>query len=72
MGYSTARAKLESELARAHRALYYAEAAAEDLNEPGTAEDLKQLQREVVRIAEGSLRGRPNTRSVLPGQLNLT
>lgn len=71
MGYDTQRAKLESELARAHRALYYAEEAAEALSDFGMQEDLKMLLKEVTRLGEASLRGKAR-RSQLAGQFEIS
>lgn len=52
------RARMETELARAHRALHYALEAAERLESPGDVEDIAAIQREVIRVAEFSLRDR--------------
>ena len=63
MGYTPDRARMEAALARAHRGLAQAREAAESLGDDGAAHDIHQIEREVVRVAEGSLRGRPNRRS---------
>jgi hypothetical protein len=70
MGYDLHRARMEAELSRAHRALYKARTAAEEGGIHGAAEDLHQLEREVARVAEGSLR---NSRRVhvVRGQMEL-
>lgn len=72
MGYGTNRARIESELAKAHRALYYAQEAAEREGDVGLEEDLRQLLVEVTRIAERSLRGPARAGSSMRGQLRLT
>lgn len=69
--YTTDRARLESALARAHRALFDASTAAEALNEFGTEEDLRQIMQEVTRLSEASLKGSPGRRQIA-GQLRLS
>lgn len=55
MGYSTGRAKMESELAAAHRRLWTASEAAQAMGDLGAAEDIDQILREVSRVASASL-----------------
>lgn len=62
MAYTADRARMEAALARAHRGLAAAREAAQSLGDEGAEHDIYQVEREVVRIAEGSLRGRPNKR----------
>lgn len=71
MGYSADRARMEAQLAVAHRALYRAMQAAEDAGDEGASEDLAQLLREVSRVADLSLRGKPR-RAQLKGQLEIS
>lgn len=52
------RAQFEESLARAHRALWTAKNRAEALGEFGACMDLQQMEVELVRIAEGSLKGK--------------
>jgi hypothetical protein len=49
---------MEHSLARAHRALFDAFTAAEAAGDEGAALDIGMLSAEVVRVAEGSLRGK--------------
>lgn len=56
MAYSTDRARYESELARAHRAIFNARNTALDMNDISAEQDLDQLLREVTRLAQDSLR----------------
>lgn len=56
--YDKNRARFESQLAIAHRALFNAGEAAEALNEQGALDDLIQLLGEVTRIADDSASGR--------------
>jgi hypothetical protein len=69
MGYNANRARYESSLARAHRALYYAQEAAEELRDPGAADDCAQILREISRLADASLKGK--ARPQLAGQLKM-
>jgi hypothetical protein len=71
MGYSKDRARLEAELARAHRALYYAEEAAERMEDFGMSEDLKQLQKEVTRLAQASLKDKKLRTPQIHGQMQI-
>jgi len=71
MGYSINRAAYEAALAAAHRALWRAGIAAEQLGDEGAAQDVDQLLKEVTRLAEASLKGKANARSVLSGQTSL-
>lgn len=70
MAYSQHRASLEAQLARAHRALAGARAAAEMLNEEGTIDDLYQIEREVIRVHEASLKNKPSKKPI-PGQTSI-
>lgn len=53
---------MEAALARAHRGLVQAREAAERLGDDGAAHDIHQIERELIRVAEGSLKGRANRR----------
>lgn len=70
MSYGPDRAAMEAALARAHRALTQARQHAEDMHDVGAESDILQLEREVIRVAEGSLKGhRPKPQ--LKGQLRI-
>jgi len=56
------RSRYEECLARAHRALYHAADAAEDLGDDGAAEDARQLQAEISRMMQDSLKGKKRPR----------
>jgi hypothetical protein len=71
MSYTSDRARFESELAKAHRALTYARDAAERLQSSGDVEDLVQIRNEVTRLAEGSLRGKARPVRQIKGQQQL-
>lgn len=71
MERSKARAKYETQLARAHRSLYWASVAAEELGDLGAVDDVTQIMLEVNRLTEDSLRGRKRTREPIPGQLTI-
>jgi len=75
MGYGIQRARMETHLASAHKALWRAHAAAEAMGSEGDEHDIFQLLEEVRRLSEASLRDRlraaPQTRSE-PTQLRLT
>jgi hypothetical protein len=58
MPFTTDRARFESALGRAHRALWQAADAANAFGSLGDWEDCLDLAREVLRIAEGSLKGK--------------
>jgi hypothetical protein len=65
--YGTERAAYEGALARAHRALWEASLHSFNAGDEGAATDCEQLQREVSRLAEASLKGnlrRPVSRQV--------
>lgn len=73
MPSSSQMARYESKLGRAHRALWEAHSAAEQLQLEGAASDLEMLLRELTRIGEGALSRRPG-RSVgpqIPGQTSI-
>jgi hypothetical protein len=57
MSYSFDRATLESSLARMHRSCNIAKTAADRLGEDGLWLDLQQMEVEITRLAEDSLRG---------------
>ncbi len=63
------RARLESSVARAHRAVYYAMTAAQRAGHEGAEEDLRQLLAELTRIGHGLLS--PGERRALEGQPQL-
>lgn len=67
--YTPQRAIYETQLARAHRALYKAAAAADALNDLGAEEDCHGIMAEVLRLSEDSLRGKP--RKMIRGQTSL-
>lgn len=69
MGYNASRARMESQLASAHRALFRAMEAAREDGDLGAELDLEQIMREVGRVAERSLKGK--ARKQLDGQLRL-
>jgi len=69
MRFSADRARYESALARAHKALYQAQESAEAMGDDGAAEDLRSLLRHVGVLAESSLRGK--VRKPIPGQTRL-
>lgn len=66
--YSKDRAIYESCIARAHRALWQAEQAAERMRDEGAVSDLRMLQVEVTRLQNASLSGKVR---VPKGQLKL-
>jgi hypothetical protein len=47
---------MEAHLARAHRAIVSAKQAADAMNDDGAWLDLQQIEVEIVRVAEGSLK----------------
>ncbi len=55
VAYSQNRARMESSLARAHRAIVDAKHAADAAGDPGAYLDLQQIEVEITRVAEGSL-----------------
>lgn len=59
------RSNYEARLATAHRALYNAADAAEDLGDYGAAEDCRQLQAEISRLMQDSLAGKKRKRRQL-------
>lgn len=68
MRYDTNRARLESEIARAHRAVFNASQAAMDCNDPAAAEELDSILRELTRLGNDSLRtSKRQLRPVDPG-----
>jgi hypothetical protein len=69
MANSYDRAKYETRLASAHRALFYATAQAEQMGDDGAAEDLRQIAREIQRLAEASLKGK--VKPQMKGQLRI-
>lgn len=71
MGYGTDRARMERNLAIAHRALYTAQHAAEYMGDEGAAHDLQQLLWGVTAIAEASLRDKRRPNGVIKGQMSL-
>lgn len=60
MGYGLHRARIEQNLAVAHRAVFRAREAAEQDGDVGLEEDLYGIERELTRLAERSLKGRGN------------
>lgn len=56
MRYDTARARYEAQLAVAHRALFRAQEAADEMNDSGAALDLDGILGEISRLADDSLR----------------
>jgi hypothetical protein len=54
--YGAEQAIFEMSVARAHRAVFQAQLAAEDANRQGAAEDLRQLLAELTRIGEEALK----------------
>lgn len=71
MGYGTDRARMETQLAVAHRALYRAQQAAENMQDEGAAHDLQQLLWGVTAIAEASLGNARRPNGVIKGQMSL-
>lgn len=71
MRYSTSRARLESEIARAHRAVFNASQAAMDCNDPRAAEELDSILRELTRLGEDSLRTSKRQSSLVQPELPL-
>jgi hypothetical protein len=71
MGYEVNRATMEAELARAHRALVHAKRAADLMDDNGAYLDITQIEVEVVRVAEASLKSRKHPRGVLETRLDL-
>lgn len=72
MTNSQQRAAFETQLAVAHRALWRASSLAYDMHDESAASDCEQLQREVGRVAETSLKKFKGTRkSSLANQLRL-
>ena len=71
MGYSQNRAIYEHQLAIAHRALWRASEAAEEMGDGGAEHDCQQLLKELGRVAEHSLKSNPRARPQLKGQLSL-
>lgn len=67
--YGEHRAEIESNLARAHRALVNAKNAADAAGDSTLWLDLCQLEVEVTRLAENSLRGK--ARRPIRGQLQI-
>lgn len=70
MAYSSERARIESALARAHRALWQVRESAEVIHDEGLEHDADLLMREVQRLSEASLRGK--LRKPLAGQMRIT
>lgn len=70
MGYDTDRARMETQLAVAHRALYRAQRAAENMQDEGAAHDLEQMIWGVTAIAEASLDRKRRPKGVLKGQMS--
>jgi hypothetical protein len=60
---------MEASLAAAHRALVKAKGFADEMNDEGAYLDIQQIEIELVRVAEGSLRatGRRVLRDRLSG-----
>ena len=71
MSYSIHRATMESCLARAHRALCSAKEAADRLGDDGSWLDIQQIEVEVVRVAERSLKDKASRRPMIAGQLEI-
>lgn len=71
MDTSQARSRYEAQLHCAHRALFRAWNAAEDCGDYGAAEDCRQLQYEISRLMEDSLKGkkRPRRQTSLLGDV---
>jgi hypothetical protein len=69
MRYSRERALMESKIAVAHRAVVAAKNAADEMGDDGAYLDLQQIEVELCRVAEGSLRGKG--RSLIAGQLSI-
>jgi hypothetical protein len=68
--YSQERARLEAAVARAHRAVVDARNAADEMQDQGAELDLRQIEQELVRIAEQSLKGARRVRP-MNGQLSI-
>lgn len=54
--YDSRQAVLEANLARAHRAVNTAKAAADELGDDGMWLDLQMLETEITRLAEAALK----------------
>lgn len=70
MRYSADRARYETELSKAHRALYNAERLATELNDDGAAQDCGSLTREITRLAQDSL-GPKRRKPQIRGQMEI-
>lgn len=71
MSNSTARAKYETQLGRAHRSLFWAVNAARAMGDEGAAQDCEQILSELSRLNADSLDGRKRRREDLSGQLTI-
>lgn len=58
MSSSAKRSAYEQKLSVAARALYWASERAEEIGDPGAAEDCLQLRTELSRLLEDSVRGK--------------
>lgn len=65
MAYTEPRARYEAALARAHRAMSTACAYADTLRDPGAAYDCDAIAREIIRLANDSLREKPSRKGKL-------
>ena len=66
--YTAHRARIESQLAKAHRAVTEAMTAAEMDGDVTLGLDLQMLQVELTRLAEASLRGKARRSLLAPGR----
>ncbi len=67
------KARLETQIARAHRAIWMATQSADALSYDGLSEDLRQLLVELTRLQTDLLKtGRPRRMAVGPPQRHLT
>jgi hypothetical protein len=68
MQVSKQRSIYESSLARAHKALHHAADAAAQLGDSGAESDIYDLQHEILRMTESSLKGKKWKKRQLEGQ----
>jgi hypothetical protein len=67
----TNRARMEQAIATAHRAVWRAAEAAEEMGSEGDHEDLVAIMRELTRLQVESLKGRSRRSKQIAGQLDL-